>query len=92
MKPAPTFEPNDAAMHGSASVQGFGRRPIEMVQLAPGPASESRQRTNPRVMVRGKGRALGYGDLGEAEGACDGSRWARGPGMRRLVGSRARCS
>jgi hypothetical protein len=51
---------------------------MEMVGLAPGPASESRQRTNPRVMVRGKGRALGYGDLGEAEGACDGSRWARG--------------
>jgi hypothetical protein len=34
----------------SAFVQGFGCRPIEMVRLAPGPASESRQGTNPRVM------------------------------------------
>ena len=30
-------------------MQGFGCRPIEMVRLAPGPASESRQGTNPRV-------------------------------------------
>ena len=67
MKPAPTFEPNDAAMHGSASVQGFGRRPIEMVQLAPGPASESRQRTNPRVMCA-ESAALDYGDF--AAGSC----------------------
>jgi hypothetical protein len=32
-----------------------------MVRLAPGPSSESRQRTNPRAMVRRKRCALGYG-------------------------------
>jgi len=34
-----------------------------------GPASESRQGTNPRAMVRGGRRAVSYGDLAEAEGA-----------------------
>jgi hypothetical protein len=46
---------------------------MEMVRLAPGPSSESRQGTNPREMERGKCRALGYGDLVDAEGGCDGS-------------------
>jgi hypothetical protein len=40
-----------------------------MVRLAPGPSSESRQGTNPREKVRGS--TLSYGDLGDAEGACD---------------------
>jgi len=40
---------------------------MEMVQLAPGPASESRQRTNPRVMCA-EGAALNYGDF--AAGSC----------------------
>ena len=38
-----------------------------------GPSSESRHGTNPREMVRGGCRALGYGDLSDEEGACDGS-------------------
>jgi hypothetical protein len=50
-----------------ARVQGFGCRPMEMVQLAPGPASESRQRTNPRVMCA-ESAALNYGDF--AAGSC----------------------
>ena len=40
-----------------------------------GPASESRQGTNARAMVRGRRRAVGYGDLAEAEGALEGARW-----------------
>ena len=51
----------------SAFVQGFGCRPMEMVQLAPGPASESRQRTNPRVMCA-EGAALDYGDFAAGSG------------------------
>jgi len=35
---------------------------IEMVRLAPGPLSESRQGTNPRVMRAKKCSALSYGD------------------------------
>jgi hypothetical protein len=35
---------------------------VEMERRAPAPSSESRQGTNPREMVRGKCRALGYGD------------------------------
>jgi hypothetical protein len=38
------------------------------------PASESRQRTNPRGMVRGECRALRYGDLADAEGVRVGAR------------------
>jgi hypothetical protein len=33
----------------------------------------------------------GYGDLSDEEGACDGSQWARGRAMRRLVAGRGRC-
>src|SRR6516162_6772507 len=51
----------------SLNVQGFGCRPMEMVQLAPGPASESRQRTNPRVMCA-EGAALDYGDFAAGSG------------------------
>jgi len=40
---------------------------MEMVQLAPGPASESRQRTNPRVMCA-EGAALDYGDFAAGSG------------------------
>ena len=40
---------------------------MEMVQLAPGPASESRQRTNPRVMCL-EGAALNYGDFAAGSG------------------------
>jgi hypothetical protein len=75
----------------TACVEGFGCRPIEMERRAPGPSSESRQGTNPREMVRGKCRALGYGDLSEEDGACDGSQWARGRAMTGLVGGRGRC-
>jgi hypothetical protein len=35
---------------------------VEMERRAPAPSSESRQGTNPREMVRGKCRALGYRD------------------------------
>ena len=56
-----------AALHESVYVQGFGCRPMEMVQLAPGPASESRQRTNPRVMCA-EGAALNYGDFAAGSG------------------------
>jgi hypothetical protein len=55
------------AAHESGVVQGFGCRPMEMVQLAPGPASESRQRTNPRVRCA-ESAALDYGDF--AAGSC----------------------
>ena len=51
----------------SANVQGFGCRPMEMVQLAPGPASESRQRTNPQVMCA-ESAALNYGDFAAGSG------------------------
>jgi hypothetical protein len=44
---------------------------VEMEQRARGPSSESRQGTNPREKVRGRRSALSYGDLGDAEGACD---------------------
>ena len=40
---------------------------MEMVQLAPGPASESRQRTNPRVKCA-EGAALNYGDFAVGSG------------------------
>jgi hypothetical protein len=36
-------------------------------------------------MVRGKCRALGYGDLSDEEGACDGSQWTEhigGPALK----------
>jgi len=54
-------------VRNDAIVQGFGCRPMEMVQLAPGPASESRQRTNPRVMCA-EGAALDYGDFAAGSG------------------------
>ena len=54
-------------VRNDAIVQGFGCRPMEMVQLAPGPASESRQRTNPRVMCA-EGAALNYGDFAAGSG------------------------
>jgi hypothetical protein len=46
---------------------------VRIVPSGQWPASESRQGTNPREMVRGTCRALGYGDLSEEEGTCDGS-------------------
>jgi hypothetical protein len=51
------------------------------------PASESRQGTNPRAMVRGGRRVLSYGDLADADGVCEGTRcgWIRA--MARLVGN-----
>ena len=54
-------------LRSSHFVQGFGCRPMEMVQLAPGPASESRHRTNPRVMCA-EGAALNYGDFAAGSG------------------------
>jgi hypothetical protein len=54
------------------------------------PASESRQGTNPREMVRGTCRGLGYGDLREEEGACEGSQRGKGRAMTRLVGGQRR--
>jgi hypothetical protein len=36
---------------------------MEMVPLAPGPSSESRQGTNPREMERGRCPALGVGRI-----------------------------
>ena len=56
---------------------------------AAGPASESRQGTNPRAMVRGGCRALRYGDLAEAEGANEGAQCASGRAMTRRLGSTA---
>src|SRR5215204_4431587 len=56
---------------------------------AAGPASESRQGRNPRAMVRGRCRALGYGDLAEAEGVCEGGQCAWARTMTQLVGSRS---
>ena len=43
------------------------------------PASESRQERNSRAIVRGGWRALGYGDLADAEGVCEGGQcgWTR---------------
>jgi hypothetical protein len=76
------------ATHESGFVQGFGCRPRTIVPSGQWPASESRQGTNPREMERGKCRALGYGDLGEAEGACDGSQWARERATARPAGGR----
>lgn len=54
---------------------------------AAGPASGSRQGTNPRAMVRGGCRALRYGDLAEAEGANEGAQCASGRAMTRRLGS-----
>ena len=45
-----------------AHVKGFGCRPIATVGQAPGPASESLQGRNPRV-VGGRGRRECYGDF-----------------------------
>jgi hypothetical protein len=64
---------------------------VRIVPSGQWPASESRQGTNPREMVRGTCRALGYGDLSEEEGTCDGSRWVRGRAMAGVVGGRATC-
>src|SRR5215472_10372191 len=55
---------------------------------ASGPASESRQRTNPRAMVRGGRRAVSYGDLAEAEGAWEGARWVCARALLRLEAGR----
>jgi hypothetical protein len=57
-------------------MEGFGCRPRTIVPRGQWPVSESRQGTNPREMVRGKGRALRYGDLVDAEGGWDGSQCA----------------
>ena len=46
----------------SGFVQGFGCRPATAERHTPVPASESRQRTNPRETVRGVCRGLRYGD------------------------------
>jgi hypothetical protein len=54
------------------------------------PASESRQGTNPRAVVRAGCRALGYGDLADAEGTCEGSRCAWARAMTRRVGDSLR--
>ena len=59
--------PDFCAVHGSGSVQGFGCRPCVTGPRACGPASESRQGTNPRAMVRGRRRALCYGDLADGQ-------------------------
>src|SRR5437773_12267590 len=55
-----------------------------------GPASESRQGTNPRVKVRWKRRTLCYGDLVDAEGVSKRSQCARERVIVRLMGNR-RC-
>ncbi len=54
----------------SGFVQGFGCRPCMTLPRASWPASESRQRRNPRAMARGRRRALCYGDLADGPVAC----------------------
>jgi hypothetical protein len=69
----------------SPLVQGFGCRPCVTEPRASGPASESRQGTNPRAMVGGRRRALCYGDLADAEGVCEGARCVLARAMLRLA-------
>ena len=52
----------------SAPVEGFGCRPIAAMRLAPWPASESLQGTNPREMAGGgAASAERYGGLRTTE-------------------------
>jgi hypothetical protein len=83
MRAAPSLRCWSAMTTGlwSGCVQGFGCRPGQPCDLRRRPASESRQGTNPRAIVRGECRALRYGDLTEEEGASAG---AQSP-LRRLM-------
>src|SRR5712672_2228213 len=72
--PLSEYEQTSRGHRGNdVNVQGFGCRPARAVRHPRWPASESRQRTNPRRKVRGECRALGYGDLTEAEGVSAGA-------------------
>jgi hypothetical protein len=62
------------AVHESGNVMVSDDGPMEMMRLAPGPSSESRQRTNPQVMVRRSAAHLTMGIwLTRKVGATDGN-------------------
>src|SRR5439155_20109947 len=67
---------------------GFRMPAMRSEPRASGPAAESRQGTNPRAMVCVRRRAVGYGDLAEAEGAWKGARWAWARALMRLEAGR----
>ena len=48
---------------------------------------QSRQGTNPRAMIRGGAAGLGYGDLADAEGVCEGAQCGGARAMTRQAGN-----
>ncbi len=72
-----------------AHVQGFGCRREDRAICAVAGVRKP-PKNEPAGDVGGRCRVLGYGDLGDAEGGCDGSQCAAGV-MIRLMGGKSWC-